>query len=131
MTDRSEMPRRVPSNLDERIDRMIQVWEKIGSEKVIENLSLKAVRDIVLARQKAKNEKLLAETAGSTAQTTLRKIEEAAYDMTVQTLEVAGFVFGKNSPEYKLAGGTPMSERGKKGKTKNKPAEESPNNPAT
>lgn len=131
MANRTEMPRRVPPNLDERINHMIQIWEEIGSEKVFEDLSLTAVRDIVAARQTAKNEKLLADSAQSLAQTNLRQIEENAYVMTVQTLDIAGFVFGKNSPQYKLAGGTPLSERGKKGKNKGKPAEETLTNPTT
>jgi len=79
MAERIEMPRRVPPKLDERIDHMVQIWEEIGPDKIIENLSLKAVRDIVTARQAAKNEKLLAENAGSAALTKLRKIEEEAY----------------------------------------------------
>jgi len=45
--------------------------------------------------------------------------------MTVQTLDVAGFIFGKNSPQYKMAGGTPLSERGKKSKAKTKSSDES------
>ena len=107
------MPRRVPTNLDERVDHMIQIWEKIGAGEVISDLSLKAIRDKIEERQKAKDSQLMTEAADNQARTALRVHDEEIYAMTVQTMQVASVMFGPDSPEYKMAGGTPLSERGR------------------
>ncbi len=107
------MPRRVPSDLEERVDKMIQIWERIGPDKVLGDLSLQVVRDQLTARQRAKEQQLMTASADNKARTKLRIEDEQIYDMTVQTLQVTSFLFGSDSPEYKLAGGTPLSERGK------------------
>ena len=121
MSMHKDMPRRVPSDLDERINRMIQLWETIGPNKEVGDLSLSIVRNKVTDRQKAKNARLLTEKADKDARTLVQTHDEEIYDMTIQTLQVASFLYGSNSPEYKLAGGTPMSERGRNGHKTNKP----------
>lgn len=124
------MPRRVPSDLDDRMDKMIQIWEKLGSEKVMGDLSLQIVRDQIADRQQAKDHQLLTDSADSAARIQLRIEDEKVYNMTVQTLQAVVFLFGSNSPEYKLAGGTPLSERGR-GRNSRKPhAGDPPANPA-
>ena len=35
------------------------------------------------------------------------------HQMSMQTLQLTSVLFGPDSPEYKLAGGTPLSERGR------------------
>lgn len=115
------MPRRVPSELEDRVDKMVQLWERIGPNKVVGDLSLQAVRDKITNRQRVKDQQLLTASADSDARTKLHVEDEELYDMTVQSLQVASFLYGSNSPEYKLAGGTPLSERGKS-RPSNKPS---------
>ena len=101
---------------------MLQLWETIGPNKPIGELSLKVVRDKIAERLKAKEAQLLTEKADKDARTKLQTEDEELYDMTVQSLQVASFLFGSNSPEYKLAGGTPLSERGRNSrKSKDEP----------
>lgn len=124
------MPRRVPSDLDERMDRMIQIWEKLGPEKVMGDLSLQIVRDKIAERQQAKDQQLLTASADSTARIKLRSEDKEVYDMSVQTLQAVVFLFGANSPEYKLAGGTPLSERGRRRNPRKPHVGDPPANPA-
>ena len=114
MSNRNTMPRRVPPDLEDRVDKMIQIWEKIGPEKVMGDLSLQAVRDKLSARQRVKDARLMAISAVKNARIQLRVEDKETYDMTVQTLQAASMLFGSDSPEYKLAGGTPLSERGRR-----------------
>ena len=114
MSNRNTMPGRVPPDLEDRVDKMIQIWEKIGPEKVMGDLSLQAVRDKLSARQRVKDARLMAISAEKDARIQLRVEDKETSDMTVQTLQAASMLFGSDSPEYKLAGGTPLSERGRR-----------------
>ena len=117
------MPRRVPSDIEDRVDKMIQIWERIGPEKVLGDLSLQVIREKLNSRQRAKDHQLLTASADSIARTQLHVEDEEVYDMTVQTLQVTSFLYGSDSPEYKLAGGTPLSERGR---NSHKPSDNTP-----
>ncbi len=113
MTIRKTMPRRVPGDIEKRANRMIQIWEKLDANQALGDLSLQAVREKIARWQRAKVDKLATANADNEARIILRTVEDEMHQMSVQTLQLTSVLFGPDSPEYKLAGGTPLSERGK------------------
>ena len=58
------------------------------------------MRDKITSRQQAKDQQLL---TASIARIKRRAADEKIYGMAIQTLQATIFLFGADSPEYKLA----------------------------